>query len=974
MNRILPYLLTCLLFWNVLPAQSWTFYQPPIPSGTTPNWGNFTSIHEVPDSGYILSGYITPGAWSPLLTRIDDDANLIWSDFDPNGQVNGINGYITDLQPTPDGGFIGFSNTIGDGIRARKIDANGNDIWSYSFAATGNANPFAWDKRSYYLNQNVAGDILGILSNPGPPTLVKLTAAGTVTFNNTYTGMPSLGDRVQCRFAPGGGAFISGIDQYEPFLSRINPDGSVRWSRSYSSTPGQTGNIIATQVGTDTTLTILWSSNQYFTSQFNLNLVKYSPDGDTLWNYQTPQQSSYPHNFADMFQDSLGILILYNTDSTGPSKVVEMSHQGVVLDSFLVDPFPVDPWMTGYIETRYGRIIRDSKGRILLAGSVYNFSNSHPIAIRLDSLNQFDINSVSGTIFMDDNQDCVPQSTETRLSQWLVLSGNIPLAFSDSSGSYSQGLSTNGPHKITTIPPANQWANLWDITCPPMDTHFVTVVSGQDDNFTGLDFGAEPLIACPMMWVDISAPLIRACRNNNYYVNYCNLGTSPADSVYILVSLDSSLTFVSSPQPYTIVSGTDSIRFDLGTVPPGQCGSFRLIANVVCDTANPGRIHCATAHIYPDSNCAPIDPNWSGASLEVNAECLLNDSVRFTIANTGTANMVNASGVWVVEDDILRFSNAVQLNIGEDSVFTIKGNGSTWAALVDQVPFHPGPSLPRAIYEGCGTNLNGGINVGFAGQFADDDMPPNISIDCQPDITAYDPNDKVPFPTGTGSNNEIFASDELEYMIRFQNTGNDTAFKVVIRDHIPSTLDLTTFIMAGSSHPFTLNILSGNVLEWTFAPIALPDSGTNFVESQGFLKFNIRQQPGNTPGTLIENAAEIYFDFNAPVITDTAWHTIAAPYQMQILTHLDDPQNPLHILAYPNPFSESITFRLSDANKQDLRIELFDLNGKLVQLRELRDVNQFKVDRGGLPDGIYLYRITGSAGANSQGKLMIQTD
>ncbi len=54
---------------------------------------------------------------------------------------------------------------------------------------------------------------------------------------------------------------------------------------------------------------------------------------------------------------------------------------------------------------------------------------------------------------------------------------------------------------------------------------------------------------------------------------------------------------------------------------------------------------------------------------------------------------------------------------------------------------------------------------------------------------SFDPNDKNVFPTGYGSEGYITAQQELKYTIRFQNTGNDTAFIIVVVDTLPVSPD-----------------------------------------------------------------------------------------------------------------------------------------------------------------------------------------
>jgi uncharacterized repeat protein (TIGR01451 family) len=115
----------------------------------------------------------------------------------------------------------------------------------------------------------------------------------------------------------------------------------------------------------------------------------------------------------------------------------------------------------------------------------------------------------------------------------------------------------------------------------------------------------------------------------------------------------------------------------------------------------------------------------------------------------------------------------------------------------------------------------------------------------------------------------IIGADEwLDYVIRFQNTGTDTAFNIVVTDTLAAELDMASFQQGAASHPFSIAFNQGRVVEWTFNNILLPDSGTNEALSHGLVSFRTKPVQPLLPGTVISNAANIYFDFNPPVITE----------------------------------------------------------------------------------------------------------
>lgn len=140
---------------------------------------------------------------------------------------------------------------------------------------------------------------------------------------------------------------------------------------------------------------------------------------------------------------------------------------------------------------------------------------------------------------------------------------------------------------------------------------------------------------------------------------------------------------------------------------------------------------------------------------------------------------------------------------------------------------------------------------------------------------AYDPNDKHVFPNGYEDPHFILNDTELEYLIRFQNTGNASATNVIVTDTIDTNLDLSTFTLMANSHSVITSIHPDNrVIEFLFENIMLPDSGANEPESHGMISFKIKPYTALEPGTVLNNTGNIFFDYNPPVITNTTWNTI----------------------------------------------------------------------------------------------------
>ncbi len=143
-------------------------------------------------------------------------------------------------------------------------------------------------------------------------------------------------------------------------------------------------------------------------------------------------------------------------------------------------------------------------------------------------------------------------------------------------------------------------------------------------------------------------------------------------------------------------------------------------------------------------------------------------------------------------------------------------------------------------------------------------------------VGAFDPNDKNETKSGELYKGEYDQGEFLNYTIRFQNTGNDTAFNVVIRDTLESRLDITSFEMVEASHPYEFTLKDGKYATWTFSNIKLPDSIINETLSHGYVSYKIMPVAGLSVGDSVKNSASIYFDFNLPVKTNTQF-TIIKP-------------------------------------------------------------------------------------------------
>ncbi|MBK7966532.1 MAG: hypothetical protein IPK10_15490 [Bacteroidetes bacterium] len=142
----------------------------------------------------------------------------------------------------------------------------------------------------------------------------------------------------------------------------------------------------------------------------------------------------------------------------------------------------------------------------------------------------------------------------------------------------------------------------------------------------------------------------------------------------------------------------------------------------------------------------------------------------------------------------------------------------------------------------------------------------NLLTQCFIIVGSIDPNDKTAYPNSTLDQS---GDRWITYLIRFQNTGTADAEDIYITDTLSQALDWTTFTLLSYSHQPITEIHSDGLVKFNFPKIHLPDSNTNEPASHGYVQYKIRAKDSLLIGSTIENTANIFFDFNAPVITNT---------------------------------------------------------------------------------------------------------
>jgi N-acetylneuraminic acid mutarotase len=221
---------------------------------------------------------------------------------------------------------------------------------------------------------------------------------------------------------------------------------------------------------------------------------------------------------------------------------------------------------------------------------------------------------------------------------------------------------------------------------------------------------------------------------------------------------------------------------------------------------------------------------------------------------------------------------------------------------------------------------------------------------------SYDPND-IMVNRNFIFDYQVASQPDLEYLIRFQNTGNDTAFTVRVMNPIDTTgLLLNTFEFVAASHPGTITWLPAEKsMRFLFENILLADSNTNEALSHGFIRYKIKPKSSLVLGDSITSQAFIFFDFNSAVPTNIARTDIISPvgfFEAQVPNEI--------FYLYPNPVRSTLNIHFNSNLTRHDELEIYNVYGQKIQTIKGRksDGNPMikLIDVSGLASGIYFIK------------------
>ncbi|WP_298499609.1 T9SS type A sorting domain-containing protein [uncultured Algibacter sp.] len=453
------------------------------------------------------------------------------------------------------------------------------------------------------------------------------------------------------------------------------------------------------------------------------------------------------------------------------------------------------------------------------------------------------------------------------------------------------------------------------------------IISCSDEGYTSLDF--DVLCASNVGYIQVNAFLD---ENNDGIFNGIDTPFTNGFSTYEVNNDGNIITVNSNTESYTIANLDEANSYDITyEVYPDYENCFNiptaLVENISVLHGNTINVNFPITEAMPCEDLAvylvPVDSPRPG----FDTWCELR------LENVGSSEIT--TGTVTFQHDAL--VNYVSSNsIGTGLTITPTGTGVT----IDFTNLLPEETKTVMVLLHTPTSVSLGElvthNLEYTTASNDIITANNTSTVTLEVIGSYDPNDIIESHGREIVYDDFITSDEyLYYTIRFQNVGTAEAITVRIENTINALLDISTMQMLSSSHDYVM-VQNGNQLTWTFDNINLPAQSQDDLGSNGYVYLKIKPTAGYNVGTLIPDSAEIYFDFNAPVITNT--------FITEYVNTLSVSQfNTNTFSLYPNPVKEAVNIKLNSALSGNVFVEIVDVQGKIILQDRLSKTLQINV-------------------------------
>lgn len=977
---------------------------------TSSSFQAYTGCQQTFDGGYIFTGRAASNINTIQLLKVDQNGFVQWDSV----HVHGSNNYPRHIIQTQDSGYAVLENAeriakfsqngtllweqpasmtpkriieladkslvvCGDSgsyhTRVAKFDSIGNQLWGYNYPSW--PSNVSWDRGPWDIKQTSDAGFVTIAFYEDSIRLHKLDQNGILQWTSSVIALGNFygtSDMARVALTPDGGYAIGVSFSFwmhsRILIHKFDSVGNHQWSRFTGVQGDDYVDFISASDGGYLAVGYTYRDNYPNTNNRNFLVTKIVADGTYVEWERILADSANATSATSVNKTSDAGYIIGGVYATG--------GYGVKLDSLgsLGIPCGDTTYLTADIcpgeEFTVGSSTYTQPGtytdRFVTVEACDSFvvTTLSPTGFATDSLGN-PLFQITGHVFEDNDGSCLFDVQDNPLTNWVVEAddGNPIYATTDGTGQYSM-LVPYGNYNMSTQTPVN-----WDNCGPPVQS--VSLDSSSGCSLT-VDFPLVPEFDCALLDLDLSIICLVPCSTSTYHLNYHNIGTAAA--------YDPTITFVAGPfitvdwssVPWITPQSGNVYEFHLDSVPAGASGWIAIAVTVDCDADLEGLSVCSGA-IHDASQCCDTYQLYSGAQVELSAECINTDTVEFKILNTGVGDMAGDLDYFILQDDIVYSIGIFQLPSQQADVIHIPADGSTYRLEAEQEPFHPYLTAPAVVIEGCGGAVTGQVSTGFSDILDNGDPVPSIDFLCTPITADCNCNLLYGSPLGVGPEHYISADEQLEYTINFQNQGNAVANEVVIIDTLPEELDPNSIIKGEASHDFDFSVYGNGIVKWEMKNINLDPGTPGTMENSGFVKFTVDLKPGAQQGTIVTNRAEIYFD-SVATATNEVFHTIGKRGEDFLkplsVDDIKDPEHTLHV--FPNPFRETTTLEITGVTARQIYIEIHNMAGQLVQTDVATNQNIVQISRQGLADGMYTYRVIADGKLIGTGKLVIGTD
>ncbi|MEM7085597.1 MAG: T9SS type A sorting domain-containing protein [Bacteroidota bacterium] len=216
-------------------------------------------------------------------------------------------------------------------------------------------------------------------------------------------------------------------------------------------------------------------------------------------------------------------------------------------------------------------------------------------------------------------------------------------------------------------------------------------------------------------------------------------------------------------------------------------------------------------------------------------------------------------------------------------------------------------------------------------------------------VNSQDPNDKAVSQGEFITLNDL--GEYLDYVVRFQNVGTASAINVRIEDVLSDKLDWSSFRVLSASHEYRTEIVDGNFISFFFDEINLPSVDIDPEGSNGYVAFQVRTLETLQLLDFITNEANIFFDFNAPILTNTV------STQVVEILGVDEVMANDGVNLYPNPVSDKLQIQVAEGIIFE-KATVYSILGE-----ELFFTSEENIDCTPLSSGIYFVQVTTNRGS-----------